>query len=165
MSSLQGIETIKESTSSATAPAACLDVDGTLIRTKTGGPFAKHRHDWCFAYDNVPQKLAELGRNGFRLILMTNQFQAFKLETIRHVMRHMKDKHGVRMDAYVAFAKQKKKPNIDMYREAFGGKRHPEGSFFVGDALGRKGDWSDSDRRFALACDLPIRTPEEVFLL
>ena len=36
-------------------------------------------------------------------------------------------------------------------------------SFFVGDALGRPGDWSDSDKEFAINAGLSIKTPEEVF--
>jgi len=37
-------------------------------------------------------------------------------------------------------------------------------SFFVGDAAGRKGDFSDSDKGFADAVGLSFQTPEEFFL-
>jgi len=46
---------------------------------------------------------------------------------------------------------------------AFGSVRHPPGSFFVADALGRPGDWSDTDRRFAEAVGLPYFGPHEFF--
>lgn len=36
-------------------------------------------------------------------------------------------------------------------------------SFFVGDAAGRPGDHSDSDKAFADAIGIPFMTPEEVF--
>ena len=37
-------------------------------------------------------------------------------------------------------------------------------SFFVGDALGRKGDWSDSDKVFAENIGIKYISPEEMFL-
>tara|TARA_A100001015_G_scaffold176204_1_gene195965 strand:+ start:557 stop:1201 length:645 start_codon:yes stop_codon:yes gene_type:complete len=36
-------------------------------------------------------------------------------------------------------------------------------SFFVGDALGRFGDWSDSDKQFAINCGIKHYSPEEIF--
>ena len=38
-------------------------------------------------------------------------------------------------------------------------------SFFVGDALGRTGDWSNTDKLFADNCEIQIKSPEECFPL
>jgi bifunctional polynucleotide phosphatase/kinase len=38
-----------------------------------------------------------------------------------------------------------------------------EKSFFVGDAAGRKGDHSDTDRKWAINAGLRFHVPEELF--
>lgn len=37
--------------------------------------------------------------------------------------------------------------------------------YYVGDAAGRKNDFSDSDKAFAINADLHFYTPEELFLM
>ena len=40
------------------------------------------------------------------------------------------------------------------------GEIDKQSSFFVGDAAGRKDDFSGTDRKWALNVDIPFRTPE-----
>lgn len=140
-------------------PAACFDFDGTLAKTRSGQTFAKHPMDWQWLHPNVPQVLQNISKNNYRLIIFSNQRVRFKAATIKNAV----DKLGVPMEIFIAFEKERKKPNKNMYNEAFNGKTHPEGSFYVGDALGRPGDWSDVDLKFAKACGLPVCDPETFF--
>jgi bifunctional polynucleotide phosphatase/kinase len=56
------------------------------------------------------------------------------------------------------------KPNPILYDVLVGSaKVTKEQSFFVGDALGRKGDWADSDKVFAQNIGLKCQSPEEFF--
>ena len=49
---------------------------------------------------------------------------------------------------------------FDLYKKANFDFKH---SMYVGDAMGRSQDWSDSDLRFAENCKLIPKTPEEIF--
>jgi bifunctional polynucleotide phosphatase/kinase len=56
------------------------------------------------------------------------------------------------------------KPNTIMYDVLVGSaKVNKEQSFFVGDALGGKGDWADSDKIFAQNIGLKCQSPEKMF--
>ena len=52
---------------------AAFDMDGTIITTKSGKTFAKDRDDWQLLYPEVPGKLKELNRKGFKIVFLTNQ--------------------------------------------------------------------------------------------
>lgn len=57
---------------------ASFDLDGTLIKTKSGRIFAKDKNDWIFFNDNVCSKLKELHDKGFDIVIFTNQKQLCK---------------------------------------------------------------------------------------
>jgi bifunctional polynucleotide phosphatase/kinase len=57
-----------------------------------------------------------------------------------------------------------KKPDTALFLKVFP-KLHPERSFYVGDAAGDKGDWSDKDRVFAESLGMRFVRPEELFPL
>jgi bifunctional polynucleotide phosphatase/kinase len=50
---------------------AGFDLDGTLITTKSGCPFPKHKYDWKFSYDI--NKLKKMYDDGFCIVIITNQ--------------------------------------------------------------------------------------------
>ena len=52
---------------------AAFDIDGTIITTKSGRTFAKDKDDWQMLYAEVPGKLKELVREGFKIVFLTNQ--------------------------------------------------------------------------------------------
>lgn len=64
--------------------------------------------------------------------------------------------HGI-VPAYIKAGG--KKQDIDIK-----GNVEEQASFFVGDAAGRVGDHSDTDRKWAMNIDIPFFTPEEYFL-
>ena len=51
---------------------ASFDLDSTLIRTKSGNVFPKNEHDWILK-ENVKEKLQELNKNNYQIIIFTNQ--------------------------------------------------------------------------------------------
>ena len=52
---------------------ACFDLDGTLIQPKSGYKFAKDDKDWIWISDRIPEILTNLVKQGYRLIICSNQ--------------------------------------------------------------------------------------------
>ena len=48
-------------------------MDGTIITTKSGKVFPKDNSDWQFLYPEVAKKLQDLHKDGFKIVIITNQ--------------------------------------------------------------------------------------------
>jgi bifunctional polynucleotide phosphatase/kinase len=48
-------------------------MDDTIIRVKSGAKFAKNATDWIFWHESVPKKMQELEKDGFKIVIFTNQ--------------------------------------------------------------------------------------------
>ena len=75
------------------------------------------------------------------------------------------DTIGVPYKIYYTLNKPFKKPNTTMFDDYKKDNFDYKKSIYVGDALGRKKDWSDSDLQFAQNIGIPAKTPEEIFNL
>ena len=47
---------------------AGFDMDGTIIKTKSGKVFPKDKNDWIFLFDNIPEKLNSLSNTNTIII-------------------------------------------------------------------------------------------------
>ena len=131
---------------------AAFDFDGTLVRPREGRTFPKDRSDWRWTRASVPVRLRELAAAGARLLIVTDQTKGWKEDMIREVVAAV----GVPIEVLVH--RTTKKPDTS---QVVAGGWKP--SFYVGDAGGRPGDWSDCDRVFAERLGVPYHTPEEFF--
>jgi len=52
---------------------AAFDLDGTLVRPKKGRVFPIDEHDWDWAFPEVPHKLKQLSKDGYDIVIFTNQ--------------------------------------------------------------------------------------------
>jgi bifunctional polynucleotide phosphatase/kinase len=142
--------------SAAAAPAAkpliAFDFDGTLVRPREGRTFPKDRGDWRWLRQSVPTKLRELASAGSRILIVTDQSKDWKEDMIRDVIAEI----GVPIELLVH--RTTKKPDTSQIVAAGWTP-----SFYVGDAGGRAGDWSDCDKVFAERLGIPYYTPEEFF--
>lgn len=138
---------------------AAFDYDHTLVKP-CQGTFSKNVDDWMWLRNNVVEILQEIYNSGYAIVIFTNQSKNFKVEQIKNVLRTLE----IPLKVYIGVDNLHKKPEITMWN-LFTNEKNIDmnESFFVGDALGRVGDWSDSDKQFADACKLSIRTPEEMF--
>lgn len=144
------------------AKMAGFDYDHTLVKPKSGGTFSKGVWDWEWLSPNVPEKLKKLYHDGFAIVIFTNQRQKFKRNQIILALSELK----IPIRIYIATEKKLKKPCPVMYMDYRDGKKVNglEGeSFYVGDALGRKDDWSDVDKLFAEKIGVKYYSPEEFF--
>jgi bifunctional polynucleotide phosphatase/kinase len=130
---------------------AAFDYDWTLVRPIGYGTFARNEDDWRWLSPSVPAMIKKYYDDGYFIAIFTNQTKAFKRAQVLRVLGDL----GIPMAVCIGVEKTDQKPHRVMY-DALVAKwpKKPDGwtlakSVFVGDALGRRGDWSDSDRVFA----------------
>lgn len=142
------------------AKIAAFDYDWTLVSPKDGKTFPSNVEDWQWLYSNIPDELKRYNEEGFSVVIFTNQSKDWKVTQIQNVAASLE------IPVFIVIARQKcdYKPNPVLYDMLVGSaKVDKAASFFVGDALGRKGDFADSDKVFAQNIGLKCHSPEEFF--
>ena len=150
---------------------ACFDIDGTLIKTKSGKTFPINGNDWIWLYDNIITKIQELYKNKYCIIFISNQFILKTNEQLtewQNKLDKMIQELDVPVLVYASKQKDKfRKPLPFIWREFIIPnikKIDYDKSFYCGDAMGRTEDHSDCDIKFAHNCNLTFILPEELFL-
>ena len=139
--------------------SACFDFDHTLVKPLNNRTFPKDVSDWQWLRPNVPNILRLYYKKGFAIVIFTNQTKLFKLKQIRTAL----DTLELPYIAYVGVKDIYRKPHPFIFKEYMKANFNFNQSFYVGDALGRKGDWSNSDAEFAKNINMRIYSPEEMF--
>ncbi|XP_016961359.1 uncharacterized protein F21D5.5 [Drosophila biarmipes] len=168
----------------ASEKIAGYDMDGTIIKTKSGLVFPKNTDDWQIIFPEVPEKLKSLHKDGFKICFFTNQGGIARgkisLDDFKVKVKQIVAKLGVPIQVFIAIGD-------GLYRKPLTGMWHhlktemnegveiqEDRCFYVGDAAGRpetgKGatkqrkDHSLADRLFAANIGLSFYTPEVHFL-
>ena len=136
---------------------AVFDFDWTLVKPLNGRKFPKDVNDWQYIRESVPTVVRKYAKD-HRIVILTDQSQAWKVDMIKNVIADLA------VDVTAVIGVKTKKPSTELFRKVFP-KLHPERSFYVGDAAGDKGDWSDKDRVFAESLGMKFVRPEELFPL
>lgn len=164
------------------AKVAAFDMDSTLVKSASGKVFPVGRSDWVWLYPEVPERLRELYRDGYRIVVFTNQKgigtgKVRKSDITGKLMDISKDA-GVPFTCCISTGDDiYRKPSPAVWRYFVkhlnnGVEADAKQSYFVGDFAGRpvgflpgrKKDHGCSDRKFAVNIGLPFHTPEEFFL-
>ncbi|KAL2715400.1 uncharacterized protein V1478_015098 [Vespula squamosa] len=161
---------------------AAYDMDGTLIKTKSGLVFPKDCDDWQLLFSEVPKKLKQLYEDGYKVVIFTNQAALgtgkVKIQDFKIKIEKVVQKLGVPTQVFISIGKDiYRKPAPGMWNELVnykngGSNIDKSNSFYVGDAAGRRKNWapgrkkdhSKVDRLMALNIGLRFQTPEEHFL-
>jgi bifunctional polynucleotide phosphatase/kinase len=139
---------------------ACFDYDHTLVKPKQGRKFPKDENDWQWYTDAVPYTLRKYYDQGYGIYVFTNQTKDWKQQ---HILNSL-DTLNIPMTIVIAYNLAEHKPNPSIFHTVLEGKKwKPEESFFVGDALGRPGDFADSDKKFAENIGVDVKSPDDVF--
>ncbi|KPV76205.1 uncharacterized protein RHOBADRAFT_52245 [Rhodotorula graminis WP1] len=161
-----------ESPSRSLSRSADPDIDGTIIRTKSGNGIPSSSFDWEFCGPEIVPKLRATYRDGYALILLSNQASSGPslAANFRKKVPFVAREIGVPLRIMACF-------DFDEYRKPVSGMwdalvgRFNGGlavdyaaSFYVGDAAGRPADHADTDRKFALNAGVRFLTPEQFFL-
>ena len=139
---------------------AAFDYDWTLVSPKGGKTFPSDIDDWEWLYPTIPEKIKNYYEDGFMIVIFTNQSKDWKHEQIKLVATSL----GIPVFIVVATSKCDYKPNPKLFNLFIGNNKiNKEKSFFIGDAIGRTSDFSDSDKVFAENIGIPCYCPEQVF--
>lgn len=156
------------------------DMDGTLIKTRSGKVFPVDENDWVFYTDGVVSKLRKLNDDGYKIVIFSNQagiaLGSTSKRKIKMKIEAIARQLGVPLQVYLA-------TGYDFYRKPCPGMWFSyllindisvdnDNSTFVGDAAGRPQNWckgkkkdhSNVDLLFARNINLKFLTPEEYFL-
>lgn len=159
---------------------AGFDLDCTLIKTKSGGTFARGISDWTWNSTKVIESLKKW-RNTHLIVIFTNQgavlndklsksYQNFTRKLLNIIKELKSNLDNVDILVYAACKSKNidnRKPQIGMWNELLKYlqlgdlKIDKENSFYVGDAAGRPNDFLNSDKLFAENIGLKFYTPEE----
>lgn len=161
---------------------AAYDMDGTLIKTKSGKVFPTNIDDWKLAYGTVVSTIKSKHSDGYKIVIFTNQAGVTsgktKMADIKKKIENIINTLGVPIMAFIATGDNCfRKPLTGMWQALCEHKNDDvpidiSQSYFVGDAAGRpenkmmkkKKDHSSADRFFAMNVGLDFFTPEEHFL-
>ena len=142
---------------------AIFDYDWTIVKPKTNGTFSKNVDDWMWLTKKVPEVLMSYYKNGYCIVIVSNQTKSteMKVNQIKNALSTL----AIPSIISVAYEEEFKKPKRIMFDMIVGDKKIDiNESFFVGDALGRQGDWSDVDKLFAENIGLKkILSPDDLF--
>ena len=141
---------------------AAFDYDWTLVKPKTGNTFPKNIDDWVWLNDNVVDIIKNTYKKGFAIIIFTNQTKQWKIDQIELVLKTL----NIPLLIAIGFDKADKKPNTILFETVVTWEWDKDKSVFIGDALGRPGDWNDTDRIFAENVGFKqanIKAPEDFF--
>jgi len=149
------------------------DLDGTLIKTKSNKKFPIDKNDWDFLYPNIPNKINSLS-NCF-IGIITNQKGLKNKEMINNWIIKIKNiLLEINIDFVFVSLKDDRfrKPMIGSWEYIYDKIFFQTSNindillnkiYYIGDAFGRKNDFSDTDLKFAINCKFKSKTPEIFF--
>lgn len=142
---------------------AAFDLDWTLSYNEKH-LFPKEIDD-IQIFPNRRKILEEIIKLGYTIVIFTNQYAKSKAEKEKKVQRVKTFLEKLNLPVFVYISTEKdnfRKPNIGMWN-IFSKDIKVQKLIFVGDALGRPHDFSDSDRVFGENLKAEIYSPEDFF--
>lgn len=149
------------------------DLDYTLIKTKSGKKFPVSKTDWELLYPVIPEKLNNVSNSLMGII--SNQKGLNNKEKISDWIEKCIDICKILQPIKFVFASiaddRYRKPmcgSCEIYKSIFvnvdWNKLEAKNKiYYIGDAFGRKDDFSDTDVKYALNCKYKFKTPEVFF--
>lgn len=141
---------------------AIFDYDWTLVKPKSNGTFSKDENDWRWLTENVSKVIKEYYEKGYSINIISNQRKNYKMK--EKELSNSLSTLNIPICYIIANDNINAKPNTNMFDILTNNKKwDSKNSFYVGDALGRQGDWSDVDKRFAENIGIKYYSPDELF--
>jgi bifunctional polynucleotide phosphatase/kinase len=148
------------------------DLDSTIIKTKFGRVFPKDKNDWEFQYDKIPDVLNNQkylngivsNQSGLKnkdkvndwIFKINNICKNINISFVFASLNHNKYRKPMCGSWYYIKDKLTEYCNINKYK-------NNNKIYYIGDAAGRKNDFSDTDIKYAKNCEFKFKTPEIFF--
>lgn len=105
----------------SSAKIAAFDMDGTLIKTKSGNVHPVDTNDWQLAFSSVPSKLKDQIDKGYKVVILSNQAPIgkgrVKIEDFKKKIENLVTKINVPIQVYIATGKGfYRKPTPGMWK-------------------------------------------------
>jgi bifunctional polynucleotide phosphatase/kinase len=139
---------------------AIFDFDWTLVKPKDNRKFPSNIQDWQY-FRNSVKEIIQKYKLSHHIIIVTNQTKQWKVDQIKLVIEDLQ----LTNDTTIIIGFTTHKPDTSLFLKVFPDFLENDNSFFVGDAAGRVGDFSDSDKQFAKNLKIKFILPEEIFPL
>jgi len=139
---------------------AIFDFDWTLVKPKDNRKFPININDWQYTRNSVPNVIQKY-KLDHHIIIVTDQTKLWKIDQIKLVLDDLELKNNTT----VIIGGKTHKPNTSLFLKVFPDYKSINTIFYVGDAAGRKDDWSDCDKEFAKNLNILFMVPEEIFPL
>lgn len=158
-----------------------IDLDGTIIHTKSGKQYSESRDDWKLASPSVDDILQDKVNEGNYITIISNQSGLLNqkaIEDFQFKVDNILDEINVPVD-FICSLKYDfyRKPNSGMvdfmcHIRSINLDDVRFNSYYIGDAAGRaeeklsgrKKDFNNTDYKLALNCGINFLTPEVFFL-
>jgi bifunctional polynucleotide phosphatase/kinase len=148
-----------------------IDLDGTIIKTKSGETFPKDNDDWELKPKTIDlMKKSKL--DGFKIVLVTNQAGISRgyisQASFAKKLRNIQEKMNLFFDKiFIATSLNSKyrKPKSSAHEESLNSiswEIDKKESFMVGDAGGKTKDFSNSDMMFAKSLGIRFLHVEDI---
>lgn len=82
----------KKATTDGNTKIAAYDLDHTIIKPTNNRTFSENDSDWEFFTDEVPKKLAECHKQGYTIVIVSNQKNISKGKPSKEVWKKKLDK-------------------------------------------------------------------------
>lgn len=153
------------------------DIDYTIIKTKSGKVFPVNKFDWTWLNNNIPTILCNISSNNL-IGFISNQKGLKTKQSIDDWIYKMNDiisKINKKSIIHLIFASIKddgyRKPMIKswnfikdkLFKFKIDELQKNNKIYYIGDALGRETDHSDTDIKYAINCKFKIKSPESFF--
>lgn len=143
----------KDATTKNKTKVAGFDLDHTLIKPTDNKKFSTSYDDWEFYDKNVPKYLQQFYKDGYTLVIISNQKGVSKGQITEAVLKKKIQLIAEKIDIPFIILMSThddlyRKPRTNMWLNHI--KCDKKNSFFCGDAGGLLEDFSDTDRKFAL---------------
>ena len=139
---------------------AAFSLFNTLIKTKSSKNLPINIDDYIITFNNVLNKLNDLIKKNYKIIIFTSCIKHNELSNIKHILNNT----FPFADYFISAEDEYRLPMRTLYDEFLIMNGVPDEIFYVGNNAGRKNNENTYDINFAYNCNIKFLTETQFFL-